>query len=52
MHHARRPFGLLQLLFVGVELLVVYGADNFRKWHKNVAARRLPRPAVLLLPAG
>jgi hypothetical protein len=51
-HHAPRPFGLLQLLFVGVELLVVYGADNFRKWHKNVAARRLQRPAVVLLPAG
>jgi hypothetical protein len=51
-HHPRRPFGLLQLLFVGAELLVVYGADNFRKWRKNLAARRLQRPAVLLLPAG
>jgi hypothetical protein len=50
-HHAPRPFALLQLLFVGVELLVVYGADNFRKWHKNMAAERLQRPVILLLPA-
>ena len=48
---APRKFGLVQLVFVGVELLALYGADGFRKWRKNVAARRLQRNAVVLLLA-
>jgi hypothetical protein len=48
---ARRPFGLVQLLFLGVELLALYGADGFRKWRKNATVRRLQRHAAVLLLA-
>jgi hypothetical protein len=50
-HAARRPFGLVQLVFLGVELLAIYGADGIRKWRRNVAARRLQRHATVLLLA-
>jgi hypothetical protein len=48
---ARRSFSLVQLVFVGVELLALYGADGFGKWRKRVAARRLQRHAAVLLMA-
>jgi hypothetical protein len=50
-HAARRPFGLVHLVFLGFELLALYGGDGFRKWRKNVAARRLQRHATVLLLA-
>lgn len=48
---AHRPFGLVHLVFLGVELLALYGGDGFRKWRKNLAARRLQRHATVLLLA-
>lgn len=50
-HAARRPFGLVHLVFLGVELLALYGGDGFRKWRKTLAARRLQRHAAVLLLA-
>lgn len=47
----RRSFSLVQLVFLGVELIALYGADGFRKWCRNLAARRLKRHATVLLPA-
>lgn len=48
---ARLPLGLMHLVFLGVELLALYGADGFRKWRRNLAARRLQRHATVLLLA-
>lgn len=50
-HASRRTFSLVQLVFLGVELVALYGADGFRKWRRNLAARRLQRHATVLLLA-
>jgi hypothetical protein len=46
---ARRPLGLVHLVFLGFELLALYGADGFTKWRKNATARRMQRHAPMLL---
>jgi hypothetical protein len=48
---ARRPLGLMHLVFLGFELLALYGADGFTKWRRSVTSRHLQRHAPVLLLA-
>lgn len=48
---ARRPFGLVHMVFLAVELLALFSSDGFRKWRKNVTARHQQRHASVLLLA-
>lgn len=48
----RRPLGLVQLVFLGVELLALFGAEGFTTWRRNVAAKRPRRRVPVLRLAG